>query len=72
MGLMSLDAVEGTRVVRTLRPRAVIPIHHSTFSHYVEPISQFTQAMASSNYTGQVVILNEGRPWTDDRLRQRQ
>jgi N-acyl-phosphatidylethanolamine-hydrolysing phospholipase D len=65
-GLMSLDAVEGTRVVRTLRPRAVIPIHHSTFSHYVEPISQFTRALASSDYTGQVVILNEGRSWTDD------
>jgi N-acyl-phosphatidylethanolamine-hydrolysing phospholipase D len=65
-GLMSLDAAEGTRMVRTLRPRAVIPIHHSTFSHYAEPISEFAQALASSDYTGQLVVLDEGQAWTAD------
>jgi hypothetical protein len=34
--------------------------------------TEFTQALTSSDYTGQVVILNEGRSWTDDRLRQHQ
>jgi N-acyl-phosphatidylethanolamine-hydrolysing phospholipase D len=63
-GLMSLDAAEAARVVRVTRPRTVIPVHHSTFSHYVEPISELAKALATSRYTGQLVILDEGQSWT--------
>jgi N-acyl-phosphatidylethanolamine-hydrolysing phospholipase D len=65
-GLMTLDAAEGTDVVRVTRPRTVIPVHHSTFSHYVEPVSVFAKALATSRYTGQLVVLDEGQSWTSD------
>jgi L-ascorbate metabolism protein UlaG (beta-lactamase superfamily) len=65
-GLMTLDAAEATRVVLVTRPRTVIPVHHSTFSHYVEPISEFAQMVRASDYTGQLAVLDEGQSWTSD------
>ena len=64
-GMISLDAVEGTRVVETIEPHTVIPIHHSTFSFYIEPISEFATALATSGYAGKLVVLHEGESWTD-------
>lgn len=62
-GLMSLDGVEGARVVMVARPRTVIPIHHSTFSQYVEPVSRFVQEVRATGLTGELVVLGEGETW---------
>jgi N-acyl-phosphatidylethanolamine-hydrolysing phospholipase D len=64
-GMISLDAVEGARVVELTNPDTVIPIHHSTFSFYVEPISEFATRLTASRYTG-LVILAEGEAWKSD------
>jgi N-acyl-phosphatidylethanolamine-hydrolysing phospholipase D len=64
--MISLDAVEGTRVVEVINPDTVIPIHHSTFSFYVEPITEFASRISTSSYPGNLVILREGDSWTDD------
>lgn len=58
-GMISLDAVEGTRVVELTNPKTVIPLHHSTFTFYVEPITE----LAASRYAGDLVILREGESW---------
>jgi len=63
-GTISLDAVEGIRVVNVVRPGAVIPIHHTTFSHYVEPVSVFVDRLRASEFTGDLVVLAEGENWT--------
>lgn len=63
-GMISLDAVEGTRVVEVINPDTVIPMHHSTFPFYVEPIDQFAARLDTSSYAGKLVILNEGDSWT--------
>jgi L-ascorbate metabolism protein UlaG (beta-lactamase superfamily) len=62
-GTISLDAVEGVRVVRLVQPGAVIPIHHTTFSHYAEPISAFVDRLRTSDYRGELVLLAEGERW---------
>jgi N-acyl-phosphatidylethanolamine-hydrolysing phospholipase D len=66
MGLISLDAVEGTRVVEVINPGTVIPMHHSTFSFYVEPISGFATRLCTSGFAGNLVVLREGDSWTGD------
>jgi L-ascorbate metabolism protein UlaG (beta-lactamase superfamily) len=45
-------AVEGTRVVAVINPDTVIPIHHSTFPFYVEPVAEFARRLGASAYRG--------------------
>ena len=63
-GMISLDAEEGTRVTEVVDPGLVIPIHHSTFPFYVEPVSVFVRRLVASAYTGRVLVLREGETWT--------
>lgn len=59
-GRMSMDAAEATDMVLALEPAHVVPIHHSTFSHYLEPIEVFSDKLAASTYSGQLHVLSEG------------
>ncbi len=42
---------------------AVIPIHHTTFSHYVGPVSVFAAALERTPYAASLVMLREGEMW---------
>jgi L-ascorbate metabolism protein UlaG (beta-lactamase superfamily) len=66
-GLISLDAIEGTRVTEVIDPATVIPIHHSTFDFYPEPIEVYAQRLRAGSYAGRLVLLREGETWTADR-----
>jgi N-acyl-phosphatidylethanolamine-hydrolysing phospholipase D len=68
-GMVSLDAVEGTRMAEVIDPATIIPIHHSTFSFYVEPIGELEEKLRNSTYGGRLVILREGETWTGGRAR---
>ncbi|PRY03129.1 L-ascorbate metabolism protein UlaG (beta-lactamase superfamily) [Pontibacter ummariensis] len=47
-GLMTLDSEEAAKVVDTVQPVTVIPVHHHTFSHYTEPISFLEERLQHS------------------------
>ncbi|HEX8192496.1 MAG TPA: MBL fold metallo-hydrolase [Allosphingosinicella sp.] len=49
-GRVSMDAADAVAFARLVRPRAVLPIHHSTFSLYREPVARFAAAA-------------QGQPW---------
>ena len=38
IGRRGLNAVECVNIIKLLNPNLIIPVHHTTFSHYVEPI----------------------------------
>jgi L-ascorbate metabolism protein UlaG (beta-lactamase superfamily) len=42
-GLRTLDADEAVEAALLLQPRNVVPIHHTTFGHYREPVTAFVQ-----------------------------
>ena len=63
-GMISLDAIEGTLVAELVDPDTIIPIHHSTFDFYVEPIDEFVRQLAASTYTGRLIAMREGESWT--------
>ena len=60
-GLMTLNANEATRLVELMEPQAIIPIHHHTFSHYIEPIGAFQKELQYSKYEKSLSLLHEGK-----------
>lgn len=39
LGRRGLNADDCIKIIEVLNPKLIIPVHHSTFSHYVEPIA---------------------------------
>jgi N-acyl-phosphatidylethanolamine-hydrolysing phospholipase D len=60
-GLMTLDSAEATRMVELFQPKAIIPIHHHTFSHYVEPIMKFEERFRTNGSATRLIVLKEGQ-----------
>ena len=59
-GLMTLNNDEAMRLVELIEPQAIVPIHHHTFSHYVEPVSLFQEKTKGGKYQNRLFILHEG------------
>lgn len=59
-GRMTMNAAEGARLVELFRPDVVVPIHHHTFDHYVEPVAAFERALAERDVPTRLVVLEEG------------
>ncbi len=58
LGPVSMGAEHAVRFARIVRPRAILPIHHSTFSLYREPIALFVRAAEEAGF--RVARLAEG------------
>ena len=59
-GQMTLDAAEAARVADLFEADAIIPIHHHTFSHYVEPIEVFQARLRGTPHERALHVLKEG------------
>lgn len=59
VGRRGLNSEECLRIVELLKPSLTIPVHHSTFSHYVEPISVLQKLSAKTKYKSKIKILKE-------------
>lgn len=45
LGKISMDAEDVVKMVDRLKPKSILPIHHSTFGLFLEPIWKLVQAM---------------------------
>jgi L-ascorbate metabolism protein UlaG (beta-lactamase superfamily) len=43
LGLRTMNSEEAVSLVRLVDPKLVVPIHHTTFAHYREPIEALEQ-----------------------------
>jgi L-ascorbate metabolism protein UlaG (beta-lactamase superfamily) len=59
-GLRTMDADEAVTLIARVRPRQVIPIHHTTFGHYREPVSALEQRFAAAKLPGVLTVVPEG------------
>jgi len=59
IGRRGLDATECMKIIQCLNPTLIIPVHHSTFSHYVEPISVLKELSSKTKYKTRVKIIKE-------------
>ena len=58
--LRSADAKEAMQIVYRMQPNAVAAVHHSTFSHYTEPIEPFIEKIGLTIYDNRLRRLREG------------
>jgi L-ascorbate metabolism protein UlaG (beta-lactamase superfamily) len=58
--LRSADAREAMQIVYRMQPNAIAAIHHSTFSHYGEPIDPFIEKISLTIYENRLRRLREG------------
>ncbi|WP_437933473.1 MBL fold metallo-hydrolase [Sorangium sp. So ce341] len=59
-GLRTMDAEEAVAAAALLRPRHVIPIHHTTFGHYREPVTAFVQRAATKRLPAHIHVPTDG------------
>lgn len=60
LGRRTLDAEELLTLEREVNARKIIPIHHTTFSHYREPIEALIQRASAAQISGQLDVIREG------------
>jgi L-ascorbate metabolism protein UlaG (beta-lactamase superfamily) len=60
LGLRTMNAEEAVEVVRRVNPRWVLPIHHTTFGHYREPIDALRERAAEANLAARFRFLVTG------------
>lgn len=58
--LRSADAKEAMQIVYRMQPNAIAAVHHSTFSHYTEPVSAFEERIGLTIYENRLRRLREG------------
>jgi L-ascorbate metabolism protein UlaG (beta-lactamase superfamily) len=63
-GLRTMNADEAIQLVRRIQPGLVIPIHHTTFAHYREPIEALQQRAEQSGLARLFRFLREGQSLT--------
>ena len=59
IGRRGLNAKECIKIIKQLNPFLTVPVHHSTFSHYVEPISVLQKLSAKEKIKPQIKIIKE-------------
>jgi L-ascorbate metabolism protein UlaG (beta-lactamase superfamily) len=65
--LRSADAREAMQIVYRMQPNAIAAVHHSTFSHYTEPIAAFLDKLSLTIYDKRLRSLREGE-WFEKRI----
>lgn len=56
----SADAKEAMQIVYRMQPNAIAAVHHTTFSHYTEPIAPFVEKIGLTIYEKRLRLLREG------------
>ena len=59
-GKRGLDALQALKIISALDPKKIIPVHHSTFSHYAEPITAFETELSKTKYKNRLQIIPLG------------
>lgn len=59
-GLRGLNAIQCLKIIETLNPKKVIPVHHTTFSHYTESISVLQNEISKTKYKNRLKIIALG------------
>jgi hypothetical protein len=58
--LHSADGKEAMQIVYRMQPNAIAAVHHSSFSHYTEPIAPFIEKINLTIYENRLRRLKEG------------
>lgn len=59
-GKRGLDAVQAIQIITALDPKKIIPVHHTTFAHYSEPITVLESEISKTKYKNKLQVLSLG------------
>lgn len=59
----SCDAADAMQFVFRVQPRAIVPVHHTTFTHYREPVERFVEAAGRTIYDRRIHRLAPGEAY---------
>ncbi|PWV46477.1 MBL fold metallo-hydrolase [Chitinophaga sp. S165] len=60
LGRRGLNSEDCLHLANVLQPTSIIPVHHSTFSMYVEPVSVLKRTFSSAGFGDRLHILKTG------------
>ncbi len=60
LGQLSMNGQEAVDFSERLKAERVLPIHHSTYELYLEPVSKMVEAHRASRAVSELNVLNEG------------
>lgn len=60
LGLRTMDAAEAIELTQRVDPSLIVPIHHTTFAHYREPIEALEQRATEAGLAPRFRFLHEG------------
>lgn len=60
LGQISMSAKQALEAAAEIRAKQILPIHHSTFSHYVEPLEAMDAAHRQSPLSAKVTLPKDG------------
>ena len=66
-GMTTLNGKEAMQFVFMFIPKRLVPVSHSTFSHYTESVDDFKERIGLTMYERRLVILEEGGVFERDR-----
>lgn len=61
---LTLDATLAVRAARLLPGARLLPVHHTDWAHFVEPLDAVVAALTADGHAGRLVVLERGRPTT--------
>lgn len=59
-GKRGLSAAACLKIIEALDPKRIIPVHHTTFSHYTEPISVLEDLISKTKYKKRLSVIDLG------------
>ncbi|MHC0443122.1 MBL fold metallo-hydrolase [Flavobacterium sp. 3-210] len=59
-GKRGLDASQAIKIIAALDPKKIIPVHHTTFAHYSEPIDVLETEILKTKYKNGLKVLTLG------------
>lgn len=60
IGRRGLNAQDCLKIIETLNPDMITPVHHTTFSMYVEPINELQKTLDATAYKNRLKIIKTG------------
>lgn len=58
--MLTMDAQQGTELVKTVKPNVTIPIHYDDYDVFASPLEDFKTEIEKAGFAGRVVYLDRG------------
>ena len=62
--LLTMDAEQGVKALKIVRPRTAVPIHYDDYTVFTSPLEDFRRAASQSDLSTEIREVDRGETWT--------